>query len=485
MILFEDEHLLAVHKPSGINTHKPDSYAPEGMFEWLRRCHGPLSVLHRLDKETSGVLLFGKNRQANQSLSRQFESRQVSKEYLLLSAQRPRRQRFVARSADAETEFEFLQPHGSAFLVRARPLTGKTHQIRRHAADNGFPILGDTRYGGPPAPRLMLHAHRLRIEHPQTKAPLTLEASVPSSFVTGDALTAAREFRELIFDEDTNAFRLLSDAADGFAGLIVDSYAGRLLAQWQTESVDAALYERLDGPIYEQICTRQKRTVPRCVRGEAESRFAVRENGLTFLVGFGEGLSTGLFMDQRENRWRLLQMDLRGKTLLNTFAYTCAFSVAAAKSGALTTSVDLSRHYLDWGRENFRANGLAADEHEFLVGDVLDWFRRFAGRGRRWDAVILDPPTFSTTKQGRSFQADRDYGKLAAAAASLVAAGGWLFCSTNHRALRADRFEKVVRDAVAQSGREVREMEFATTPWDFRVTEGEAPYLKTLWLRLD
>lgn len=485
MILFHDKHLLAVNKPSGINTHKPDRFAPDGIHEWLSRRYGPLSVLHRLDKETSGVLIFGKSRQANQSLSRQFESRQVKKEYLLLTSQRPSRQKFCARSVDAETEFEFLQPHGQYFLVCARPLTGKTHQIRRHAADNDFPILGDVKYGGEPAVRLMLHAHRLGFTHPQSGEAMTLEASVPAAFEEGDALAVAGEFRELVFGEETNTFRLISGAADGFPNVTVDSYNGRLLAQWQTELVDATLYDRLGPTIYEQVCTKQKRTATRCVRGAVEERFPVRENGLTFLVGFGEGLSTGLFVDQRENRWRLLQMDLRGKSVLNTFAYTCAFSVAAAKVGATTTSVDLSRKYLEWGKENFRVNALNVEGHEFLAGDVFEWFKRFAKRGRQWDFVLVDPPTFSTTKQGRSFQAERDYGELATQAVSLVTRGGTLFCSTNHRAFLPDKFEKLVCEAVQRCGREVRETEFVTMPWDFRVAEGERSYLKTLWVRLD
>ncbi len=487
MILFHDEHLLAVHKPSGINTHKPDRFAPDGIHEWLSRRHGTLSVLHRLDKETSGVLVFGRTRAANQSLSRQFETHVIRKSYLLLSATRPSRVNFRAKnirlkSGHEETEFTYLEPHGDFFLVEARPLTGKTHQIRRHAAENGFPILGDTQYGGPPASRLMLHAHRLSFVHPQTGEPVTLEASVPEAFENNDAVTAAREFRELIFGGETNAFRLVSGAADGFSNLIVDSYDGRLLAQWQTESVDPSVYDRLGAQaVYEQVCTKQKRTATRCVRGAAEERFAVRENGLTFLAGFGEGLSTGLFMDQRENRWRLLQMDLRGKTVMNTFAYTCAFSVAAAKAGAVTTSVDLSRNYLEWGKENFRANGLDVEGHEFLAGDVFEWLKRLAKRGRRWDMVILDPPTFSTTKDGRRFQAERDYGALATQAAALVTRGGTLLCSTNQRTLLPERFEEAIR----KCGREVTGLEFATVPFDFRTAAGESPYLKTLWARLD
>ena len=189
----------------------------DGIHEWLEQRHGKLAVLHRLDKETSGVLLFGRSRAANQSLTRQFSTQALDKTYLLLSAGRPTRARFRARSADAETEFEFLQPHGRYFLIQARPLTGKTHQVRRHAAANGFPVLGDGEYGGAPAARLMLHARALAFTHPVTNAPLKLAASVPAAFESpDDPLVAAREFRELLFaDGDTTAYRLVAGAADG------------------------------------------------------------------------------------------------------------------------------------------------------------------------------------------------------------------------------------------------------------------------------
>ena len=159
LILFEDEHLLVVCKPSGINTHKPDRFTPDGLHEWLTQRKPQwrnLAVLHRLDKDTSGVLVFGKSARANQSLTEQFTAHTIVKEYLLLAAARPTRPRFRAKSTGAATEFELIGPHAGLFLVRAQPITGKTHQIRRHAADNGFPIVGDALYGGDPAPRLML-----------------------------------------------------------------------------------------------------------------------------------------------------------------------------------------------------------------------------------------------------------------------------------------------------------------------------------------
>jgi 23S rRNA (cytosine1962-C5)-methyltransferase len=314
-----------------------------------------------------------------------------------------------------------------------------------------------------------------------------------------------------LFAEQTNAFRLSSGAADGIPDAIIDSYDGTLLVQWQTESaaeqgselIERIRKERAPRAIYEQLATKQKRAKPKLVwqsivgrvptRGVAETpgevsgptaRFPILENGLTFLVNFGEGLATGVFLDQRENRRRLLAIPLTGKTVLNTFSYTCAFSVAAAKAGAVTTSVDLSKAYLEWGKDNFRANGLDPAAHEFIFGDAFSWLKRFAKRGQSWDGVIVDPPTFSTTKQGRAFQATRDYEELAALAMPLVASGGWLLCSTNQRTLEAEQFEKCIQQAARRSGRVIESLEFETLPFDFRLAPKERPYLKTFWVKL-
>ena len=497
LILFEDDHLLVVNKPSGINTHKPDRFTPDGIHEWLTKREPRwrnLSILQRLDKDTSGVIVFGKTQRANQSLTQQFEKHTVEKTYLLLSAVRPTRQKFWAKSPNCLTEFEFVDSHGDYFLTQARPLTGKTHQIRRHAAESGFPILGDALYEGETAPRLMLHAYKVGFEHPATAERVLFEASVPRAFDEVDALVAAREFREPLFGESTNAFRLISGVADGFEEVIVDSYARTLLVQWQTEAAmaqEAVLIERLQKEceptaIHAQLATKQKRMAPRLVSGsELGQRASIRENGLSYLINFGEGLATGIFLDQRENRRRLLALPLQGKTVLNTFAYTCAFSVAAAKAGAVTTSVDLSKNYLEWGRDNFRANDLDPAAHDFIFGDAFEWLKRLAKRGQRWDVVILDPPTFSTTKKGRVFQAARDYEELAALAIPLVAPGGWLLCSTNQRTLEAEQFEKSIQIAAQNCERIMESLEFETLPFDFRLAPKERPYLKTFWARLE
>jgi 23S rRNA-/tRNA-specific pseudouridylate synthase len=207
-VLHEDEHLLVVNKPPGWNTHSPSPYAGEGIYEWLKHREprwANLAIIHRLDKETSGVLVFGKTPLANKSLTEQFERREVRKRYVLLTDRQPpdkpmtvrsmivrSGEHYISKNGDnAETNFhpvgddvrsltlEILNSkseirnqtapsHDSLCVVIAEPLTGRTHQIRVHAASKGFPILGDTLYGGTPFSRLCLHARELRLRHPCT-----------------------------------------------------------------------------------------------------------------------------------------------------------------------------------------------------------------------------------------------------------------------------------------------------------------------------
>ena len=484
LVLFEDDHLLAVNKPAGVNTHAPDNFAPEGLHEWLQHRRGrPLAIHHRLDKETSGVLVFGKTALANRSLTGQFEQKTVRKTYIFLTAAAAPSKPFrVASPIDgkpATTDFEPAGHCGRLALIRATPETGRTHQIRLHAAQNGFAVAGDALYEKPitSLPRLMLHAASLELRHPQTGETLHFDAATPAAFSNPDWLTAAREFRSLLFNPaDTTAWRFVSGAADGFPDAMLDCYADRLLAQWYAQPNAALRGAFADRTLVERSMEKQ----PTGETATPESRFEIVENRLKFLVSLDAGYSTGLFLDQRENRRRLLTSDLRGKTVLNTFAYTCAFSVAAAHAGAVATSLDLSKQYLDWGRDNFRLNGLNPEAHDFIYGDCFDWLVRLAKKGRSYDVVLLDPPTFSKVKKGRPFSAEKDYAKLVALAEPLVKPSGILFCSTNARTLNPQRF----MEAIQRGAPRVRRMEFATQPFDFRVAAGEKPYLKTVWAEL-
>ena len=274
-----------------------------------------------------------------------------------------------------------------------------------------------------------------------------------------DFLRALRRRDPLRADGQTDALRLLDGTGDGaaFAGLYVDDFAGRWLVgttrpgQTPPDFLRELVGAGPDGPrsvYWKPLDARgEHQRPPTLWAGEAVTApFTARENGLTYRIDFLGGYSQGIFLDQRGNRLSLRRRMQPGRSVLNCFAYTCAFSVAAAAGGARTVNVDLSRRSLDWGRENFALNGLPTDDgdHQFLAGDVFDSLRRLARQERRFDAVVLDPPTFSRDRKGRVFRAEDDFGALAALAAPLLAPGGVLLCSSNARGLTTAGFHRMI-----------------------------------------
>ncbi len=165
----------------------------------------------------------------------------------------------------------------------------------------------------------------------------------------------------------------------------------------------------------------------------------VEEQGLRFYVNFTDYLDTGLFLDHRRVRARVRDA-ARDRAFLNLFAYTGAATVYAAAGGAAsTTSVDLSNTYLDWAADNLRLNGLAGAQHEFVRAECLAWLRDAARAPRRWDLILLDPPSFSNSKASEhTLDVQRDHALLLRAAARVLAPGGTLLFSTNRRRFRLD-----------------------------------------------
>jgi 23S rRNA (cytosine1962-C5)-methyltransferase len=167
------------------------------------------------------------------------------------------------------------------------------------------------------------------------------------------------------------------------------------------------------------------------------------ENHLKFGIDFGVGYSVGLFVDQRENRQFVRQA--KPKRVLNCFAYTCSFSVAAASVGAQTVNVDLSKKSLERGRQNFALNELSTDGHQFIVDDVRPVLRRLSQRNQKFDMIILDPPTFSRTKGGAAFHVEKDFEELIAVALEVADRGARILLSTNCETLTEQGLERMAR----------------------------------------
>jgi 23S rRNA (cytosine1962-C5)-methyltransferase len=524
-ILFEDEDLLVVNKPAGINTHSPAPYSGDGLYDWLRHREprwASLAIVHRLDKETSGVMVFGKSPRANQSLTRQFAEHTARKSYLFLTDRPPlagehRLRTALTRSGPryyvrpphagselAETVFQPATPQAAHTCVQAHPLTGKTHQIRVHAAELGCPILGDTLYGGTPAPRLYLHAQQLVLQHPADHTTRIFEC--PAAFQAEPRF----ERRAALFTPaDTDAYRLIHGSADACPGWYVDRLGDVLLSQ---SAVALTGRQRADledwlGKLgcraaFHKTLLRtpglpSADAAPRLVLGETSSpRISILENGVRFQLDLGAGYSVGLFLDQRENRRRLWRRHIAAQfplsspnspppRVLNAFAYTGGFSVCAALAGATTTSIDLSSRYLDWAKANFRLNELEAGAHQFLTGEVFDWFRRLARKQQQFDVIVLDPPTFSRSKTHGTFRAEKDYARLATAALPLLATGGILFASANTARLSAEEFLHQLSRAIASSGRRLARQHYSAQPLDFPITREEPAHLKSVWLEIE
>jgi 23S rRNA (cytosine1962-C5)-methyltransferase len=530
-LLYEDNHLLVANKPAGLNTHSPSPFAGEGLYDWLRHREprwASLAIVHRLDKETSGIIVFSKSSVANRSLTDQFTRRLVRKKYLLLTDRPgPKTETLVrtalvragdkyvsrpiaAGSEIAETQFTVGKRTDAqglgVTLIEAQPFTGRTHQIRVHAANQGFPILGDIRYGGTPAPRLCLHAAEITIRHPVLGQELTFRSAAEFAAEPGLALRSA-----LLSPHSTTAYRLIHGATEGWPGWHVDRLGDYLLSQSaepltsercahlarlvETLSVRGAYHKRLSPTPARatpaQACPQPAMGVP------APDSIYLLENGLQFELSFAEGYSVGLFLDQRDNRRRLLTghiaagfplfespPDRRKAEILNGFSYTCGFSLYAAKAGARTTSLDLSKKYLEWGKRNFRINQIDPAEHDFIFGDVFDWLRRLHRKNRLFDVILLDPPTFSRSKEFGSFRAEKDYAKLISAALPLLKPRGVLFASSNAAAWPPEAFLASVRQSIQAAKRTILQEQYFPQPPDFPISRAEPAYLKTVWLRV-
>ncbi len=211
-ILYEDNALLVVDKPAGLVVHPGAGTTETTLVEALLvgrdlpASDNPVrpGIVHRLDKETSGVLVVAKTAEALASLQSQFAARTVEKLYLALvdgviaedegridapigrDPAAPRRMSIQAGGRTAQTVFRVLRRERGRSLLLVRPLTGRTHQVRVHFRYIGLPVVGDEIYGGPAAPRLGLHAWRLTICHPSSGEAMTFEAPPPCDFPAYD-----------------------------------------------------------------------------------------------------------------------------------------------------------------------------------------------------------------------------------------------------------------------------------------------------------
>jgi 23S rRNA (cytosine1962-C5)-methyltransferase len=549
-VLWEDDDLVFVHKPAGVPSQAADEVERDDLVLRLRtflsardgRDDVYLGVHQRLDRETSGVVVFTKRPSANPSIAKQFETRFVKKRYLAAVVGWPRERRtatlddrlgkgesgrmeVVRRGGQKATTHVVVKARrGDRVLLELALETGRTHQARVQLAHARAPIAGDVLYGGPEAPRLLLHASSIEIAHPTSGKRLVvrdedvsaidawLEKGPLGAGVYDDrkaldrALALATERRwGLGRSSETTAFRLVNEEGDALPGLAVDVYGDHLVAQlyaggiWEDAGRRERVLDRLHAlgfaGVYLKsrpkqanvlVDTRREELAPReAVRGSsAEHEIEIRENGVPFLVRLGDGLSTGIFLDQRRNR-RLVLASARAKSVANLFAYTCAFSiVAAAGAASRTVSVDASVAALERGRAGFEHARIAVgQEHAFVAEDAFAWLARMAKKKERFDLVILDPPSYSSTKK-RRFVAESDYDDLVALAAVVVAPGGQILACCNHRGVLRAKLRRLIHEGARAANREVTQLKDLHGGADYPPMPGHEPHLKSFLVTL-
>jgi 23S rRNA (cytosine1962-C5)-methyltransferase len=286
--------------------------------------------------------------------------------------------------------------------------------------------------------------------------------------------------------EGTDAHRLCT-IDDGYAerfgrdilvSFRITAARDRLIAELKewTSSVNFQI-----GRVFERFLPtkNEERETPKLVSGNGDENLQTiaTELHLKYGIDFGAGYSVGLFIDQRENRRFVRQT--APKRLLNCFAYTCSFSVAAASAGAQTVNVDLSKKSLERGRQNFALNSLSTEGHQFIADDVRPVLGRLARRRQKFDMIILDPPTFSRTKGGDAFHIEKDFEEIIAAALELIERNGRILLSTNCETLNEQALERMARYCLKLSRRS-GVLHRQPPPADFPAGAGAA----TIWLTL-
>lgn len=325
-------------------------------------------------------------------------------------------------------------------------------------------------------------------------------------FVSTDKVTFNQAFFEALFrqakekrsayyqDDLTTAFRLFNQEGDGFGGLTVDLYGDYAAFSWynsyvyQIRKVISEAFRQVFPEVlgtYEKIRFKGLDYESAHVYGqEAPDFFTVLENGVLYQVFMNDGLMTGIFLDQHEVRGSLVDGLAMGKSLLNMFSYTAAFSVAAAMGGASqTTSVDLAKRSRELSQAHFQANGISTDDHRFIVMDVFEYFKYAKRKGLTYDVIVLDPPSFARNKK-QTFSVAKDYHKLISQSLEILNPGGIIIASTNAANVSRQKFTEQIDKGFA--GRSYQILNKYGLPADFAYNKKDesSNYLKVISMKV-
>jgi 23S rRNA (cytosine1962-C5)-methyltransferase len=279
--------------------------------------------------------------------------------------------------------------------------------------------------------------------------PIIVDGEDKSSILANRIRKNYRHVRKWAKRTRTNCFRIYDREIRQYP-LAIDFYDGKFCVQYFSTSKDSldppqeildettnalkALFGADSNSIFWRTRSRKKMTRQYEKKGDAKEFFTVLEYGVKFKINLVDYLDTGLFLDHRETR-QLVAALSKDKHLLNLFAYTCSFSVQAAAAGAaFTKSVDMSNTYTEWGRENFLINSFKLNNHSIVRADCLKFLDEELITGKKYDIVIIDPPTISRSKKmDQLFDVQIDYYYLIHKSLRLLSEKGVIIFSTNSR----------------------------------------------------
>lgn len=308
---------------------------------------------------------------------------------------------------------------------------------------------------------------------------------------------AVEKRASLVNDTNTTAYRLFNGEGDGIGGFTIEFFDGFLVINWYSkgiysfkEDVLAAISEVLD---YKGIYEKKRFDTAGTylddndfVTGEqAPEPLIIKENGVHFAVYLNDGAMVGIFLDQREVRRTIRDKYAKGKTVLNTFSYTGAFSVYAALGGASkTTSVDLANRSLAKTTEQFNVNHIDEKTQSILVEEVFHYFKYAKKKNLKFDMVIMDPPSFARSKKV-TFRASKDYPSLVSDAIAITEKNGIIVASTNCSTFGMDKFKSFIDQAFKETKQKYKILEQFTLPSDFATIDQfkEGNYLKVVFIQ--
>ncbi|MGK3611414.1 class I SAM-dependent rRNA methyltransferase [Bacillus cereus] len=319
---------------------------------------------------------------------------------------------------------------------------------------------------------------------------------INQSFFESKIKSALHKRKQFYKSSDTTAFRALNGEGDGLGGLIIDYYDGYYVVSWYSEGIYtfrdeiiAALQKVANFKgIYEK---KRFDTKGKYIEGDdfvagerGEFPLIVKENGVNFAVYLNDGAMVGVFLDQRNVRKQIRDKYAKGRTVLNMFSYTGAFSVFAALGGASkTTSVDLANRSLSKTIEQFSVNEIDYEAQDIIVEDVFLYFKYAAKKKMKFDMVVLDPPSFARSKK-YTFSAAKDYKNLLKETIAITENKGIIVASTNCSAFDMKKFKGFIDTAFKEMNGKYKVLEEHSLPEDFRTIDQfkEGDYLKVVFI---